>query len=64
MAMGIIELAKYLIQFVLLLVGKHFETDAEKKKIKGEAADAVYVGIKTRDRSQITAGFSRVKNNK
>ena len=60
--MGWIELAGNIFKLVFLLLSKFFDWKKERKVIKGEAADMVTDGIKTRDRSKITAGFSRLKN--
>ena len=57
-----LELAGAVVKLVALIFSKWFERDEEIKKQKAAAQTQVTQGIKTRDRSQITAGFAKLKN--
>jgi hypothetical protein len=59
--MGWLATVGAVIKLIFIILNKWFERDAEIKKQKEEAAKMVSDGIKTRDRSAITAGFSRFK---
>jgi hypothetical protein len=48
------------LQLVLLVFKRWIEKDAERKKRMKEAEDEVKSGIKKRDASAVTRGFSRV----
>ena len=60
--MGILEIIGNALKLLALIFGKIFERNAEKKKEKAEAGKMVKEGISSRDRSKVTAGFTRFKN--
>jgi hypothetical protein len=57
--MGIIQIIGATLQLILKILDAWFERNAEKRKKKEEALNAVKEGISTRDPSKITKGFDR-----
>jgi len=60
--MGWLGLIGAVLKLIAVIVSKWLERDEAVKKQKAEAQAQVTQGIKTRDRSQITAGFAKLKN--
>jgi len=59
--MGILAIIGNTFKLLMLILGKWAERDAEKKKLKGEAANEVKAGLKDRDPNRINAGFDKLR---
>ena len=50
-------------KLIILVLTQLLERNAEKRKLRKEAAKEVVKGIKERDPSKITAGFDKLNRN-
>jgi len=59
--MSILAMIGSALKLLMLIFGKWAERDAEKKKLKQEAANEVKAGLKDRDPNRINAGFDKLR---